>query len=404
MCAKQNLKQDGCSIAEERSTIRDDVLPKECSALGCSPTESSKEPTKLAVKQAWCSPKNVSLKQKASIIKLDVDTATLSTLDGASFSFVRDVVACIGVFDGIHKGHKDLLFASSNYAQAHNKDFVVITFEKDPDEFFCARKNKAFQKLVSNKDRIEKLVLLTNAPVLILPCTSDFFALEPLEFLELLQKAIPLFCIQVGQNFHFGAHGSGSTKDMFSWANDNNIECVVHNLSTFENAPVSSTRIRSLIDKDDILTAELLKNGWLASVKGEVKHGRGQGTGMGVATANLQDPTYTKNFGEHHTTDQLEEDAPSTKNQPKEGVYAGVARVNNKSYLAAINVGKAASFKDAVSDIEAHLLDFSGQLYGENISLYLVKFLRNQRVFDNNEELIATIKRDIENVRELFCL
>ena len=385
MCVKQNLKQDGCSTAE-----------------------SSKEPTKLAVKQAWCSPKNASLKQEASIIKLNVDTAALSTLDGEPFSFTRDVVACIGVFDGIHKGHKDLLFASSEYAKAHNKDFVVITFEKDPDEFFCARKNKVFQKLISNEDRIEKLALLTNAPVLILPCTSDFFALEPLEFLGLLQKAIPLACIQVGENFHFGSHGTGSTKDMTSWANDNNIECVVHNLSTFENAPVSSTRIRALIDKGDILTAELLKNGWLASVKGEVKHGRGQGAGMGVATANLQDPTYTKNLDEHHYGEHYFGEhyfgEHHTAAQPKEGVYAGVARVNNKSYLAAINVGKAASFKDAVSDIEAHLLDFDGELYGENISLYLVKFLRNQRVFDNNEELIATIKRDIENVRELFCL
>ena len=124
---------------------------------------------------------------------------------------------------------------------------------------------------------------------------------------------------------------------------------------------------------------------------------------MGVATANLQDPTYTKNLDEHHYGEHYFGEH-HTAAQPKEGVYAGVARVNNKSYLAAINVGKAASFKDAVSDIEAHLLDFDGELYGENISLYLVKFLRNQRVFDNNEELIATIKRDIENVRELFCL
>ena len=127
--------------------------------------------------------------------------------------------------------------------------------------------------------------------------------------------------------------------------------------------------------------ARRLLAGRAHAITGRVVHGRGEGTGFGIATANL--------------------DLSATMVvQPKDGVYGGYAIVDGAPYATAINMGVAKSFEGASSPLEAHLLDFGGDLYGKSITIVFVEWLRESRVFDDQDELIRTIQGDIAWVRE----
>ena len=294
-------------------------------------------------------------------------------------SLGRAVVA-IGIFDGLHLGHRALLSEAADAAEKRGVALVVLTFEKDPDEVFC-KDDQAFGKLLENQERLEMLAGFTGGTVVALPADRDVFNVEPDAFLDALEKICTPVAVFVGDNFRFGHRARGTVGDLRAWSTAHGCACEPRSLIQEDGATVSSTRIRALLKAGHVGQARKLLAGRAHAITGRVVHGRGEGTGFGIATANL--------------------DLSATMVvQPKDGVYGGYAIVDGAPYAAAINMGVAKSFEGASSPLEAHLLDFGGDLYGKSITIVFVEWLRESRVFDDQDELIRTIQGDIAWVRE----
>lgn len=290
-----------------------------------------------------------------------------------------ECVIAIGIFDGVHLGHRTLLSEAREHARALGLPLVVVTFDRDPDEIFC-KKDQGFAKLLSNAERLELLGQFTQSAVLSLPATPEVFGLEPDDFLALLAQSCTPRSIFVGVNFHFGKFAAGTAKDIEAWGRVHGCTCVPHELVTDLGDVVSSTRIRGLLEQGRVAEARELLGGRPHAIWGDVVHGRGEGTDMGFATANL---------------DLSDNEAML----PREGVYAAYALVEGRRYPAAVNVGAAPSFDAATAPLEAHLLDFKGDLYGKRIKIEFEEWLRESRVFTDKDELIATVMGNIDWVR-----
>ena len=282
-----------------------------------------------------------------------------------------------GVFDGIHAGHRELILDAVEDARSRGTSSFALTFDRDPDELF---RPSELRKLMTNERRIEALAASGVDFVAVLPFTREFAALSPEDFLEWTFGLHAPASIHVGQGFRFGLRASGTAETLRSWGSAHACSVFAHDLLCLKGAPVSATRIRGLLAQGSVEEAnELLGHPW--SVQGTVVAGRGEGAQMGIRTANLSISDEFRAIGD--------------------GVYAAYAIVDGKRYKAAVNMGVAATFADrATANCEAHLLDFSGDIYGCAIELEFVAFLRPMRVFDDVDELIATIVSNIEWVRK----
>lgn len=329
--------------------------------------------------------------------------------EAAACPHLGPAVLSIGVFDGVHLGHRALLAATRARAAKRGARPVVVTFERDPDELFC-RDGASFGKLLSNVERLDTLAaLVADAPdtpdasgtpdvsgalaasapgapapcVLVLPVSPDALAVPPAAFLDALARVCEPLELHVGEGFRFGAKAAGTLTDVRTWGAPRGLCATEHALVEYDGAPVTSTCVRALLREGDVEQAAKLCAGRRHAVSGTVAHGRGAGTGMGFATANL-------------------DLAANETMLPAEGVYAAWAEVDGARYPSAVNLGTAASFSDATSPLEAHLLGFAGDIYGKKVRVEFVRRLRAQRVFTDTDELVETVKGDIASVRAML--
>ena len=288
-------------------------------------------------------------------------------------------VLVIGVFDGMHKGHRYLIDAALEDAAARGIKASIVTFETDPDEFF-GREPGSF-KLMGNDERLAALCAYAPgqvAEVVAMRSSKENYAVEPEAFLDRLGALFEIESIHVGADFHFGCRAAGTVDDIARWCAARGAACCPQDLLSIEGEVVSATRIRRLLEAGDVDAARRL--GARVVLRGSVVHGRGEGGGMGFATANIEP-----------RADVM---------VPREGVYGGFCTVAGRCYAAAVNVGVARSFEEATSPVEAHLLDFSGDLYGKPVELELVHWMRPQIKFESQEELISTVMGNIQWVRD----
>ena len=339
---------------------------------------------------------------------------TWNPLAGESLDLGRIVVS-IGVFDGVHVGHRYLLDGAARAARDLDATLVTLTFERDPDELF-SRADGTSRKLLSNAERIELLVELTGSPVVVLPSTDGLLAMEPGEFLGEFSRLGDVRDVHVGCDFRFGARAAGTVDDIVSACESHGAACHPIELLERHGEPVTATRIRGLLADGQVSLASELLGGRRHAVRGTVVHGRGAGEDYGFATANLE-------LGEGGAM------------LPAEGVYGGYARVlgamadgaaagaagaagdraaagaegaagdgaaGGRVWPAAINVGAAKSFEDATAPVEAHLVGYDGgpgSLYGRELEVSFAEWLRAPRVFETREELVDTVTANIEWVR-----
>lgn len=304
--------------------------------------------------------------------------AVVCRVGDACFGELIEGSCCaFGVFDGVHIGHRYIIDQARNAAAAHNCKSLVLTFDIDPDELFHADRLK---KLMGNEARIAALTELDVDAVLVFPFTRDFASQEPLAFLESAFGAgLPLE-MHVGKDFRFGAKAAGTLEVLKGWGEVCGMKVVGHELLVYDGAPVTSTRIRHLLSEARLGEANALLSSPYA-VHGEVKAGRGEGQDFGFKTANLHVPDMLKVLGD--------------------GVYAAYAYVDGVRYKAAVSNGVAPTFADkAKANVEAHILDFSGDLYGRVIELEFVEWLRPMMSFPSVDELIATVMGNIQWVRD----
>ena len=304
----------------------------------------------------------------AEILKCD-ETFDHTFFSGSSCAF--------GVFDGVHCGHQYLLSCARETAEKNGGASVALTFDIDPDEVFHPERLK---KLMTNEERIKTLSESGVDAVVVLPFTKRFSASSPEEFLVNTFNGHAPSYLHVGYDFRFGARAKGTVKELASWAGDTGTEICAHDLKSADGAPITATRIRLLLQDNDIDEANRLL-GRPYYLVGDVQPGRGEGHDLGFRTANLKVPSQLQALGS--------------------GVYGAYAHVNGNRYKAAVSVGVSPVFADRTdATCEAHILDFEGDLYGKPIKIEFCHFLRPMIKFDTVDELIATVTENITWVRE----
>ncbi len=290
-------------------------------------------------------------------------------------------VVAIGAFDGVHLGHRHLLQQAVNDARERGVAAVAVTFDPDPDVVVSKAPAK---KLMGLDDRLHALASVGVDAVAVVPFNADVAAMDHETFFAtVLAPALCIRAIHVGSDFRLGARGAATVEVLRSWGETQGIEVFGHELLREAGGAVSSSRIRALLAQGQIESANA-DLGRAYMVRGAVVHGRGEGRKLGFPTANIELSGYMAT--------------------PQEGVYAGFACLGGSAWPAAINVGVPPMFKDceASAKLEANIVGFSDDIYGEQIAVSFIKQLRPSRTFASLDELVATVEGNIEDVRQLF--
>ncbi len=293
-------------------------------------------------------------------------------------------VACIGVFDGVHRGHQRVIGGCVRDALRLRLASAVITFDKDPERVLVPEKNVPQLSTLPQKTRL--ISLLDPDYLLMIPFDEALATLSPREFLDayLLGPFEPSALI-VGENFTFGAGAAGDVSFLREYGRGHGFE--VHPLPLLSEGgePISSTRVRSLLAAGHVSAAAALL-GRPFELAGEVVPGAGRGGGLlGFHTANVAV-------------------APELA-VPAEGVYAGVLSLEGEEWPAAVNIGTRPTFgqSDAVL-VEAHAIGMDEHLdmYGAMVGIGFLDRLRDERQFETRDALRAQIAKDVESARCAF--
>lgn len=292
--------------------------------------------------------------------------------EAASAGTLNGTACAIGVFDGVHLGHRLLIDETVESATQSGTTSTIITFDIDPDELFA---KDALRKLQSNEERLSMLASLPVDYVAVLPFTREFASLPPQEFLDRVLGAAKPSGVFVGSDFRFGSKASGDVGMLSEWGRENHVRVSVVGLFEIDGVPAKSTNIRRLLGEGEVGQARKLL-GRDYSFSGVVCEGRGEGAGMGFATANL--------------------DVPEDRMILVDGVYGGYCLVDGERFKAAISAGVSPTFASkSKSNLEVHLLGFEGDLYGRRLEVEFVKRLRPLIEFDSIDELTRTVKENI---------
>jgi riboflavin kinase / FMN adenylyltransferase len=279
----------------------------------------------------------------------------------------------VGTFDGVHVGHRKVIGSALEWGHAKEVAVAVVTF--DPHPLQVLRPDEPPRLLTSTAVKCDLIAGLGVDELIVIPFTEQLSRLDAESFArDVLAGTLAARHISVGANFHFG---HGATGDPELLRGHQEFETVVVPLVEEGGEPVSSSRIRGLVERGDVAAAAgLLGHPYL--LEGTVVEGDARGRTLGIPTANLLPPR-----------DVI---VPAT------GVYAG--KVGD--HAAAINVGVRPTFeRDGELLVEAYLLDFDGDLYGDTLRIAFLERIRDEERFDSPEALVEQMQRDVERVREL---
>jgi riboflavin kinase/FMN adenylyltransferase len=269
----------------------------------------------------------------------------------------------IGTFDGVHRGHREVIRGSD----------TVLTFDPHPSTVV---RPEATPKLLNSFSVKRDLIGgLGVEELVVIPFDREFASKDAEHFVaEVLVGSLEAEIVSVGDNFHFGK-GARGTPDFLR--SHDEFETRLVPLVEVGGEPVSSTRIRGLVEAGDVQAASALLGGPFL-FEAEVVHGDKRGRELGIPTANLvPDPALVC---------------------PAHGVYAAWAH----GHPAAVNVGVRPTFgQENALLVEAYLLDFDGDLYGERLRVGFIERLRGEQRFDDIDELVAQMQRDVERTREI---
>lgn len=286
------------------------------------------------------------------------------------------VVACIGYFDGMHKGHQALVNATLEKAKELGVESGLITF--DPDPWVTLRDAKDVKHITPLQQRINIAVELGIKNIFILNFTKEMAALSPLDFIKVLDSC-NIKALICGFDYHYGQFGKG---DIESLKRDADFEVVVIDAVSDNEGKISSTRITNLIEEGEVHKAEELL-GYAYRVEGYVVHGNAKGRTIGYPTANVS--------------------VPSEYLEPKGGVYACFALVDGKKYKAMVNIGHNPTFNyTETMSLEAYILDFSGDLYDKRLKISFKYYLRPEKKFKYIGNLKMQLEQDEFAVRTLL--
>jgi riboflavin kinase/FMN adenylyltransferase len=307
-------------------------------------------------------------------------------------------VLTIGVFDGVHRGHAELIAHAVKAGRARGVPTVLMTFDPHPMEVVLPGNHPT--QLTTLTRRAELVEEAGVDVFLVIPFTKEFMKFTPDRYIhELLVERLHVVEVVVGENFTFGKKAAGNVDllrragERFGFAVEA-MSLVAEHFGTGDSETVtySSTYIRSCVDAGDVVAAaEAL--GRPHRVEGVVVRGDGRGKALGVPTANVAPPVYSA--------------------IPADGVYAAWftvlgggsmsgAVVPGERYPAAVSVGTNPTFSGRTRTVEVFVIDHTADLYGQHVAVDFVARIRGQEKFGSVPDLVAAMNTDIDRTRSLL--
>jgi riboflavin kinase/FMN adenylyltransferase len=290
------------------------------------------------------------------------------------------IFLAIGVFDGVHRGHQAVISTSARHAHAADGMAVVVTFDPHPEKVL--RPEAAPHLLTATQHKIALIRALGVGHLLIIEFNRDFASTPPETFVEqLILHSKPLREICVGHEWSFGKNRAGNLELLKKLGARFNFKVVGIAPVSVNGAVVSSTAIRQAVEKGDFArAAEMLGHEY--TILGTVVRGDNLGKKIGYPTANLS--AHSEQF-------------------PPDGVYFAEAWINGVLYHGVVNLGVRPTVSRDKSEriLEIYLLDFNRDIYGDDVEIRFIRYLRSEKKFDSIDALVRQIEVDVRQAREL---
>jgi len=291
----------------------------------------------------------------------------------------RDTLLTVGVFDGVHLGHQQLIGRLVGEASARGCLSGVVTFSRHPKSLLSPDGNLA--RLTTVEERTHLLKGLGVDLVVSLSFTTELAALGARQFVLLLVEHLRMRGLVVGPDFALGRGREGDFDTLRVLGDELGFTVEMEYPVTVDGSIVSSTAVRSAIARGDMARATKLL-GRRFRLSGTVEGGRERGHWLGYPTANLR--------------------VDEQQALPVDGVYATISYLQGGAYASVTNIGFRPTFAETGRTIEVFLIDFDDDIYGEEVTIELVERLRGEIRFESAEELATQIGKDVEQARALL--
>jgi riboflavin kinase/FMN adenylyltransferase len=297
---------------------------------------------------------------------------------------LKRAVLTIGNFDGVHLGHQCLFNIVAETAKKINGTATAMTFEPHPMKVLKPD-GCPFPLITLYEQKIELLSQVGIDVLIVIPFNNEFSQISARKFVqEILVKRIGVKSVVIGNDYCFGKKREGNIQLLQEYGDEFGFSVQIVPWQAVDNIPqtrISSTAIRKAVASGNLIQAKQML-GRYYQVKGTVQQGKNRGGAqVGFHTANIK------------LFDEL---------KPLNGVYAVSVIYQEKMYAAVANIGYSPTFNDQEYTLEIHLLDFSGNLYGQTIRVNFIERLRDEIKFDSIAALSEQIKLDIQHARNVF--
>jgi len=291
----------------------------------------------------------------------------------------KETLLTIGVFDGVHIGHKYLL--SHLVEQARQQDLIsgVVTFRQHPLRVLAPQTNPPYLTNLTQRIRLIKNEGVD--AVITLSFTLELAQTSAHQFVSLLQKYLRMYGLVLGPGFALGRNQQGNVDTLRTLAQSMNFSITVIPPITINGEVVSSTAIREALASGDMRKVHAM-TGRYFSLEGRVITGTGRGAELGFPTANL--------------------DIDPEQALPADGIYVTWAYIDDQAHQSITNIGKRPTFGGTERTVEVYIIDYQGDLYRRQLKIDIIERLRGEKKFDSAEELKDQIIQDVEQGKAIL--
>ena len=293
----------------------------------------------------------------------------------SNFDSKEKTIVTIGTFDGVHLGHQKIIKKLVKTARKEGKKSVLLTFFPHPR---MVLQKEAQIALINTIDERIALLEKTGLEYLIVhPFTKDFSRLSALDFVrDILVNKLHISKLIIGYDHHFGKNREGNIEQLTEYGHFFDFSVEEIKAKDIEDIAISSTKIRKALHSGDLVTANAYL-GYHFMINGTVVNGKHLGGKIGFPTANI------------HVKETY-------KLIPKTGVYVVKSKIDGVATYGMMNIGNRPTINGKHQTIEVHFFDFNKDLYGKNLTVELLYFLRDEEKFDSIDDLVKQLKKDKE--------
>jgi riboflavin kinase/FMN adenylyltransferase len=291
----------------------------------------------------------------------------------------KDMLLTVGVFDGVHLGHKHLLNELVKKARLENLISGVVTFRQHPRSLF--EPHSGLETLTNLPQKIKLLKDEGVEVVITLNFTLELAQIGIQQFVGMLKKYLKMRGLVVGPDFAMGRNREGDIDTLRTLERGMDFSLTVIPPIAKNNELISSTTIRKALARGDVKRANDMLGRYF-SLEGRVIAGSGRGKGLGFPTANI--------------------DIDPMQALPADGIYATLAYIDDQPRQSITNIGSRPTFGETEREVEVHIFDYNGELYRRNLKVDIIERLRSQQRFATTDELVEQIAGDIREARALL--